>query len=369
MAASRRWVVVGAVLLVVGLVAPAAAEEVRVATWNLEWFNDNLTSDDFSNIGRDFAAPSAQEFRERVETVADAIAAFEPTILALQEIENERVVLALAAALQQDHGLSYSVSFVEGRDSHTGQDVAFLVKSGVVFQGDRFDFSDFAGDSDFKDLSKHQRLDVEIGGEPVTVVAVHLITSLDQRLRQAKTLRAWTEELVPSGNVIVLGDFNTGLAVNETTAGSEMGVIRGFGTPDTGDDLFDVHQVVANRVTHVSGRELDRILVSPGLNDGSGVAFVSAEVRRDLAIRGSGVDSGNAVDYSRPQSEQDNSDHFPLIATFTVAGGMDGGGGGEDEDEVTREELLEALRRVEERLQDLSEEVEGLREAVEGGGG
>jgi hypothetical protein len=43
--------------------------------------------------------------------------------------------------------------------------------------------------------------------------------------------------------------------------------------------------------------------------------------------------------------------------------------GGEDAAEVTREELLEALRRVEERLEDLSEEVEGLREAVEGGGG
>lgn len=84
-------------------------------------------------------------------------------------------------------------------------------------------------------------------------------------------------------------------------------------------------------------------------------------MRRDLAIRGS-EDTGNSVDYSLPPNEQDASDHFPLVVTFSTTGPGPVAGGGEP----TREQLLEALQRIEERLRQLGEDVEGVRSLVEG---
>ena len=356
----RKQIVCGLTVMFFLIALPARAQqEVRILTWNLEWFFDHDTSDDDSNIGRDFAAPSAQEFRDRVATIADAIATIQPTIVALQEIENALVVQALATELLQRHSLAYTVAFVQGRDTHTGQDVAFLVDSTLPFTVERFDFSEFAGEPDFKDLSKHLRMDVTIAGEPVTLVTVHLITQLSQRLRQARTLRAWTQELVPARNLIILGDFNSGLRVNETTNDSEMGIIRGFGTSSTDDDLFDAHLNLTNRDTHVSGRELDRILLSPSLTDTAGLHLTSIERRRDLAIRGA-VDGLEAVAYELPVDQQDLSDHFPLIATLTATNMAP-----PPPPAISRADLLEAMQRLESELQRLANEVNALRVLVE----
>lgn len=359
----RVAILVGRCCLVAGVLLTSAsfvsAEEIRIVTWNLEWFFDHDITDDSSNIGKEFAAPNAQEFRDRVEGFADAIDEIDPTIVALQEVENAQVVQAIANDLLQHHGHSFKVAFVQGRDSHTGQDVAFLVRDGIPFEATRFDFADFQGDGDFKDLSKHLRVKLELGGEEVTLVVVHLITRVNDRKRQAKTLRAWTEDIVPDRNIVVLGDFNSGLRVNETFPESEMGIIRGFGTPETTDDLFDTHLRLDSGDTHVSGRQLDRILLSPSLMQSGGVEFTAVEVKKDLAILGS-QDSGGGVAYHLPSSEQDRSDHFPLIATFTVNGGQP-----PPEPEVTKAQLLEAIQGLEEEIERLSGKVEELREAVE----
>lgn len=317
----KRWTSVylfATQVTIMAVLCPAVfADEFRVAAWNLEWFFDHDASDDSSTIGRDFAAPEAQEFSDRVETFADAIQQLSPSIIALQEVENRKVVQAIANRLAAEHHLDYKVAFVQGRDRYTGQDVAYLVKQDIPFTANRFSFAPFRRNRDFKDLSKHLKLEVTVNGEPITLVTVHLITKLNDRLRQAQTLRGWVEALVPTKNLIVLGDFNTGLRFDRTTPTSEMGIIRGLKTSDTTDDLFDVHQLLDERATHVSGREFDRILVSPPLRDNQGLKLVSAQTRRDLTIRGS-ADNTRAVDYARSIGEQDLSDHFPIIAVFSV---------------------------------------------------
>jgi hypothetical protein len=58
--------------------------------------------------------------------------------------------------------------------------------------------------------------------------------------------------MVATNNLIILGDFNTGLRFQEVAPGSEMGIIRGFQTSTTTDDLFDTHQMLNLRETHVS---------------------------------------------------------------------------------------------------------------------
>lgn len=293
-----------------------ADNQLVVASWNIKWFNDNDASDDTSNIGEDFAAPSLEEYQERVDTIVDAIADINPDILALQEIENEKVVQDLADELSSQHSLDYNVAFEQGRDTFTGQDVAYLVRDSLTFTDRRFEFS-FSGNDDFRNLSKHLLLETTIDSEPLSLINIHLITNSNRRLQQARTLRSWIESIdVENDNVIVLGDFNVGLSFNSTRPGTDIGIIRGFDTSETDDDLYDTQQNLVDRATHVSNRPLDRILLSPTLVDGTGLTFTEIETRPDLAIRGS-EDGSRDVDYSRSVEEQDLSDHYPLVAKFS----------------------------------------------------
>lgn len=344
-----------ALIVIVMAVGPATAsaqeETLRVATWNLEWFFDADTSDNPTMLARSQSAPDQTEFDERVDAFTDAVQAINPTIIALQEIENRKVVQELANRLQEKHNLAYQVAFVQGRDTATEQDVAFLVKQGIPFNQSRFSFSGFAGNSDYKDLTKHLKLEVTINGEEMTLVTVHLITRLSDRLKQAKTLRAWTEEMVAANNLIILGDFNTGLRFQEVTPGSDIGIIRGFQTSTTADDLFDTHQLLNPRQTHVSGGEFDHILISPLLIDESGLDLSLVEVRRDLAIRGA-ADTVPGVDYALLPEEQDLSDHFPVVATFSVP---------VDRDAEIRAQLLEKITDIENELARLAEQLQEVK--------
>ena len=205
---------------------------------------------------------------------------------------------------------------MQGRDTFTGQDVAYLVRDDLTFTDKRFDYS-FSGDDDYKDLSKHLLLETTIDSKPLSLINIHLITNSNRRLKQVRTLRSWIESIdVVDDNVIVLGDFNIGLSFNSTNPSSDIGIIRGFDTPETDDDLYDTQQNLVDRATHVSNRPLDRILLSPTLVDGTGLTFTEIETRPDLAIRGS-EDGSRDVDYSKPIEEQDLSDHYPLVAKFS----------------------------------------------------
>jgi endonuclease/exonuclease/phosphatase family metal-dependent hydrolase len=336
------------------------AADLRIATWNMEWFFDADEGDN-SGPGTENSAPDAAEFHARVNTFADAIKILDPTILAVQEIEHARVLQALVDRLRTHHNLGYQIAFVEGTDTATQQDVAFLVKDGLPIIFRRFVF-ERANDPNFKDLSKHLALEVQTHGEPLLLVTVHLRagSAVQERQRQARTLHEWIGARVATDNVIILGDFNTSLAVQETTPGSEMGIIRGFQSASQVDDLFDVHTTLsaADRPTHASGRQFDRVLISPALQDDTGLRFITASTHRTLAIRGT-LDNTSGVDYALPEAEQDLSDHFPLLAVF-ASGAQPGGGG-----TVRREQLLQAIARIEQQLQQLREEVAEVKILVE----
>lgn len=355
------------------MVAQAAGPTLRIATWNLEWFNDHDRSDDRSTIGRDFAAPNFREYAERVTTTAAAIAEMKPTILALQEVENRKVVIDLANELADQHNLDYEVAFEEGKDSFTGQDVAFLVEAGLLFEASRYRFPNAFRSKGYKDISKHLKLEAIIADEAFTLVTVHLITSDDNREKQALTLRGWIENTVATDNLIILGDFNARQRFNQTRPNSEMGIIRGFQTDTQKDDLFDVHQWLGQRETHVSGAELDRILVSPRLLDEDGFQVIEATVRRDLAILGR-EDRSDGVDYDQPADEQDISDHFPVLITLrdpSAAADSDPSQPTIPEDEAAtqpeslRQELLTALAKVEAEIAQLNARLEEIRQLIE----
>ncbi len=289
-----------------------------VMTWNTQWLNDDKPDDDDSEIGREHAAPNRTEYVERIKTFAAAIAEVAPEILALQEVENERVVRDLANALSREHALPYRVAFVQGRDTFTGQDVAFLVFEEIAFQARCFDFRPFIGRDGYKSVSKHLVIRFDYGDDRFQVITAHLSTQSTDRKNQARTLRTWIDGVRREGPLIVLGDLNVGLRFNETTPDSDIGTLRGFATDDRQDDLFDCHQLLdgQGRRTHVSGRELDRVLISSDLRDGQGYDLVDVSCRPDLAIRGRGPDEGRDVAYRLPTREQDLSDHYPMVVRF-----------------------------------------------------
>ena len=71
--------------------ADAAPERIVIGTWNIEWFFDHDQSDNNSELAKKLSAPSAKDWNWRVTETAKVIAAIHPTVLALQEIENEKV--------------------------------------------------------------------------------------------------------------------------------------------------------------------------------------------------------------------------------------------------------------------------------------
>jgi hypothetical protein len=80
--------------------ADRAPQELKIATWNLEWFFDDFKANNRSDVAKEQSAPSRDEWEWRVGNFAAAIAKFEPTILAVQEIEDRGVMQNLTKVLK-----------------------------------------------------------------------------------------------------------------------------------------------------------------------------------------------------------------------------------------------------------------------------
>ena len=98
-------------------------EPLSVMTWNLEWFYDENPGDNFSRLAREKSAPDRGKWDWRRDAIANRIAGVRPTVVAVQEIENRRVLYYLTRALSRNHQLSYNEYALEGRDFFTEQDV------------------------------------------------------------------------------------------------------------------------------------------------------------------------------------------------------------------------------------------------------
>jgi endonuclease/exonuclease/phosphatase family metal-dependent hydrolase len=328
------------VVLVAWLVAtaqPCWAEPLPdtlvVATWNVEWFFDDNRADNQSDLARQQSAPSAEDWQWKVENVARVVAAIRPHILALQEVENRRVLADLTAHLRREFDLEYRVAFAQGADRTTEQDVAFLYLGGLVRYSRREQTREMFESNNYHNVQKH--LFAEFAWrdgeeeERLWVLTAHLRAGPDEhdvRRRQARLLHEWvTPGLVQGHNVMLLGDWNTEVPCDAADGGNDLGILRGFETQDEADDLADLHLRLPEnqRSTHITRKQYDHILVGPSLLD-------DAEGRRDLVlrtvsrsrqgvVRGDGADRRHFEDYySIAAEERDVSDHYPVVAEFTA---------------------------------------------------
>lgn len=188
-----------------------AVESFRVASLNAEWLwtpNDGRVDGSRFNKGD----MSTAAYKKELGFYAASIKEHGVELLALSEIESELVAEDLANLL----GDSWLVSFRQGRDTATGQDVAILSKIGVRKNVTDFGFP--AGEVDGfkpKRLSKVVGLVLEVEGRQLGVATSHFLSKRKespkkaaQRLMQAKALIKAHDSFGPLDAAILMGDFN-----------------------------------------------------------------------------------------------------------------------------------------------------------------
>lgn len=325
----------GSLFLLSILASTAAAdpppEKLIVATWNVEWFFDNYTGDNFQDLPKSQAAPTREAWDWKLAGVAKVISEIKPTILALQEIENQRVLFYLTRKLKQDYNLDYKVAYIEGADFFTEQDVAVLALSGLTEFSFGLQTNEMYESKDYYNVNKHITCDFAWGTgkdrERLKLINVHFRAMPEQteiRIRQARLVRHWIDEAVAAGeNVIVLGDVNTEETFETTTQRGDIGKLRGLDTDTTADDLADLFEHYKGEIkeTHLVHKQFDHILVTPTLaGDDPGrrdFVFQSIAIRRDLVIRGKQQDKDHMdIFWTIPEDERDVSDHYPVVAEF-----------------------------------------------------
>lgn len=253
-----------------------SADEFTVAAYNMERFYDTIAD---ANVDDDVASATAYATRLRKASLGIRDYLHTPDVLVAIEIENLRVLEALAAKVNADAlaagqpDPAYVAHLIEGHDIG-GIDIGFLVKSAPVAGGrPRVEALSVAqpGTDPFFEADRYLNdrppliLDAVVNYDdgrafPITVIGVHQRsfndTELDdasgerarrKRLEQAKFLAAEVQRLQatsPSSRVVVLGDFNA-FAFNDGL-GDIMGVTSGTPvadeetvTPGDGVDLVD----------------------------------------------------------------------------------------------------------------------------------
>ncbi len=297
-----------------------------VVTWNVEWMFDDYRGDNRSDLSVQQSAPSKEAWQAKVAAVASALAAMQANIIALQEIEGDQTLAAIAGELKQKHNLNYRFAFIQGTDRHTEHDVGLLFSSGLTHYRRHEQTKAMFASNNFYNLSKHLVAEFRwrTVESPLTLMTVHQRATEDAedfRIRQARLARYWLEPQLAQGqDVILLGDLNTEQPVGD--ASGDMQELIGPTSPHPLVDLLKFAKPDQRRTHLILDRAYDRILVSPSLvEDGPGLDWVFKDivVRGDLVVQGK-PDGREHWDQrlTLPPSELDTSDHFPVVATFDL---------------------------------------------------
>ncbi|MEM9571430.1 MAG: endonuclease/exonuclease/phosphatase family protein [Pseudomonadota bacterium] len=204
------------------LCGTAFAQKFSIGTFNTYWaFDDEAPHLNWRDRRAD------ETYQETLTELAGTILEIDADILALQEVENEKVVNDLADLLRQQ-GLDYAHVFVgEGLDPFTGQNVAILSKFPAIIKPVlRYPYAledyqdDRTGAPRIAALPKLMRVDFDVEGKIVTVFAAHLKsqrggeTAEEERLAQTRMVRRMARAVAEKGDsrspsyVAIVGDLN-----------------------------------------------------------------------------------------------------------------------------------------------------------------
>lgn len=331
-----------------------SANEFTVAAYNMERFFDNIAD---ANVDDDVASSAAYATRLQKASLGVRDYLHTPDVLVAIEIENIRVLQALAAKVNADAVAAgqpdpqYVAHLLEGHDIG-GIDIGYLVKTAPVAGGkprvDAVSVAQPATDPFFEpDRYLNDRppliLDAVVNYDdgrafPITVIGVHQRSFNDtelsdasgdrsrlKRLEQAKFLANLVQEIQaasPQTRVVVLGDFNA-FAFNDGL-GDIMGVTAGTpvadeetATPGDGVDLVNPDLLNLGELAPPSERysysfeghaqTLDHVLVNEELIVTTRTAAVDhARINADFTD----TQRSNATTPTRM------ADHDPVLAYF-----------------------------------------------------
>lgn len=196
----RRVAVLALVLACAGpRPPPAPARTLRLATWNVQ----NLF-DEVPDGAQNETVSSPEVVEAKLTRLAGVLRALGADAIALQEVENEAVLVRLAAAA----GGGWGTCLVEGPDPR-GIDVALITRARVErCLAHREDGALFSRPP----LEVH----VSAGGRPLVFLVAHLVSKIDpandtRRTAQARRLRALADATAarePGALVVIAGDLN-----------------------------------------------------------------------------------------------------------------------------------------------------------------
>lgn len=291
-------------------VPAATTGEVTVATQNLMRLFDDVDDGDGRPVSR---ADYLRRLGKLSRQVSEVL--HRPDVLAVQEVENEKVLASFAAALAADKtGWRYRAVAPEGFD-YSGIDVGFLVRDDWTVLGveQLFRRHRLKRAALFDRPPLLLRLRTAAGVE-FDIVNVHLKSLhgsdrdaaearriAHKRKRQAVVLQGWLRERLqrePDRPLLLLGDIN---ATPEVIGGVDvLGLLQAAG-------LTSLHErlPVAERYTYVykcRGEALDHMLASSTL---------LPAVRRVAVSRGNAGATGRLE--LMPDSALRSSDHDGLV--------------------------------------------------------
>ena len=269
-----------------------------VASWNLEVLIDSFDDPDEFQDQRN--RPSAGEYSSRLTQISSALMGRAPEIIAVQEIESDKVANELAQKLSDLTGRTYTAHMAD-----TGEnDVAILTTlPGLDVNNDGKPDQIAYDDEKFvrpiaMTTTTFARAPLEVffklgPGENISVFVVHFISKLggddERREGEGQRLRELVQARLDSGlvtAVVVAGDFND--------------------TPES-TTLSNV----------VEGGVLSDLTTSISQPDRWSFIFQSDNIQLDYMMIAGKLAFDPAVTFDHVPFDQSISDHAPLYATFT----------------------------------------------------
>jgi predicted extracellular nuclease len=332
------WALMGAVFLPLGAAFVAAADEICIASWNVENLFD-LEDDPEVELDEDFTPESPKRWtKERLEIKLNNLASIlsrindgqGPEILGLCEVENRKVVEMLVEKLTP-LGRKYEIVHQDS-PSDRGIDTAIIFDAAEFqLEDSRFHHVEAERTRDIVE-AKLRRVKDQGGGNELYVFVNHWPSRNNdewQRLAAAKVLRTRVDEILaadPKADILMMGDFNDephNISLKETlkVSGNRENLLPGM--------LFNTTAYLAaeEKGTFVwddKWQLIDHMIVSPGLLDEEGFTWKEGSSQRleypELFFHGQwpGAIPRPSKSYSQNDFHRDGySDHLALICILS----------------------------------------------------
>ncbi len=205
---------------------------VLVATWNVHRLFDTTCDSGSCGGGAYEALPSEAQFEARVASIALAIEGLGADVVALQEIENQASLDAVAAQL----GEAFTVAVLGEHGSPATVDVAVVARGGLVdVRTHRDEPLPLPGGGTTTFARELLEVHLDLDGQAVVVFAAHFRSKYDddpaRRIAEATAARelvAATAAERPEALVLLAGDLNDTPGSEALLAIEEGGLLDGL---------------------------------------------------------------------------------------------------------------------------------------------